>query len=180
MISELEVLDLIGTRLDDAGIGYMLTGSFALSYYATPRMTRDLDIVVHLAPDDAARVHALFAAEFYVDIDDVKEAIAAERMFNMLHLESGLKVDFVLRKASAYRQLEFSRRVSIELGEIRTWIVSAEDLILSKLVWSRDSRSDLQLRDIRNLLATAPLDMTYLEHWASQLDVADTLGTLLT
>jgi p-hydroxybenzoate 3-monooxygenase len=31
---------------------FMLTGSFALAYYATPRMTRDLDIVVALSERD--------------------------------------------------------------------------------------------------------------------------------
>jgi len=180
MISELEVLGLIGARLQDARIDYMLTGSFALSYYATPRMTRDLDIVVQLAPTDAARVHALFADDFYVDIDDVRDAIATARMFNMLHLESGLKADFILRKSTPYRQLEFARRVKVALGETQVWIVSAEDLILSKLVWSRDSQSDLQLRDVRSLLAVSSLDKDYLKHWAPQLGVADALETLLT
>jgi hypothetical protein len=33
-------------------VQYMLTGSFALAYYATPRMTRDLDIVVQLREVD--------------------------------------------------------------------------------------------------------------------------------
>lgn len=179
MISELEVLGLIGARLQDARIGYMLAG-FALSYYATPRMTRDLGIVIQLAPADAARVHALFAPDFYVDIDDARDAITTERMFNMLHLESGIKVDFILRKTTPYRQLEFARRVKVELGVIHAWIVNVEDLILSKLVWNRDSQSDPQMRDVRSLLAVGSPDVDYLKHWAPQLGVADALVALLT
>jgi hypothetical protein len=48
MTEELDVLKIIGERLDTAGISFMLTGSFALGYYAKPRMTRDLDFVVAL------------------------------------------------------------------------------------------------------------------------------------
>jgi len=175
MMSELEVLELIGMRLDAAGISFMLTGSFAMSYYATPRMTRDLDIVVQLAPSDAAAIGNMFSADFYVDEEDVKDAIATERMFNMMHLGSGIKVDFILCKRSTYRQLEFSRRMRVDMEGFRTWIVSCEDLILSKLLWSLESHSELQLRDVRNLLATSPLDVRYLRQWASRLGVADSL-----
>ena len=46
MTEELEVLSIVTRRLDSAGIGYMVTGSMAASYYAVPRMTRDVDLVV--------------------------------------------------------------------------------------------------------------------------------------
>jgi anaerobic magnesium-protoporphyrin IX monomethyl ester cyclase len=45
--------------------------------------------------------------------------------------------------------------------------VSKEDLIISKLLWARDSRSELQLRDARNLLSTG-YDDEYLNHWAKR------------
>jgi len=35
------------------------------------------------------------------------------------------------------------------------WIVSREDLILSKLAWAKDSGSEMQLRDVRALLRAA-------------------------
>ena len=44
--------------------------------------------------------------------------------------------------------------------------------MLSKLEWAKDSRSELQLNDVRNLLRDGPaLDMTYLMQWAAQLGV---------
>lgn len=48
MIGELDVLRIVSERLAAAGIRYMLTGSYAMAFYATPRMTRDLDLVVEL------------------------------------------------------------------------------------------------------------------------------------
>lgn len=46
MIGELDVLSIVSERLDTAGLPFMLTGSYAMAWYTTPRMTRDLDIVV--------------------------------------------------------------------------------------------------------------------------------------
>jgi hypothetical protein len=56
------------------------------------------------------------------------------------------------------------------------WVVSAEDLILSKLDWARSSRSEVQLRDVRNVIAAQPsLDWPYLEAWAARLSLGDLL-----
>jgi hypothetical protein len=60
---------------------------------------------------------------------------------------------------------------------VKTWIVSREDLILSKLVWAIDSESELQRRDVRTLLDES-MDRAYLERWASQLGVAAVLAEI--
>ena len=67
MNSELEVLLDVVARLDGAGIGYMLTGSVAMSVYAEPRMTRDIDVVVELDSVAAGTVVRLFSPDYYVD-----------------------------------------------------------------------------------------------------------------
>ena len=155
----------------------MLTGSVAMAYYATPRMTRDLDIVVQLEPGQVGALVDAFSMDFYIDGDAARDAIASERLFNLMHLASAIKVDFIIRKSSEYRLMEFERRKYVQFGAIRTWIVSREDLILSKLVWARDSGSDLQRRDIRQLLA-GPVELDYLEHWAAVLGVSALLEEL--
>ena len=58
------------------------------------------------------------------------------------------------------------------------WIVSREDLILSKLAWSKDSGSEMQLRDVQSLLAGGA-DRSYLERWAEELLVTELLRTSL-
>jgi hypothetical protein len=164
--------------LSGLGIAFMLTGSFALAYYATPRMTRDLDFVAALEDGDVATLVAAFASDFYVDADDVRTAVASERLFNLMHLESGIKVDFIVRKSSEYRKVEFERRRPVTLAGMQTWIVSIEDLILSKLVWALGSASEMQRRDVRQLLAQSP-DMNYIRRWAPDLGVSDLLDELM-
>ncbi len=174
MTEELDVLKIIGERLRSAGIQFMLTGSFALGYYGKPRMTRDLDFVVALAVPQVDGLVAAFTPDFYIDEDAVRSAIESQRMFNLLHYASGIKVDLIVRKDSEYRQVEFERRKPVELAGVSTWITSREDLILSKLVWARDANSELQKRDVRTLLDES-VDWTYLRAWATKLGVGDVL-----
>lgn len=170
MLSELDVLKDVCERLDRAGIAYMITGSVAMNYYAQPRMTRDIDIVVKLTSEDGPRIQIAFKEDYYLPTDEIAEAVRLEHMFNIVHLDSVVKIDMIVCKSAKYRQTEFSRRQEIELPGFRAWIVSKEDLILSKLVWALDSHSELQLRDVRNLLATGT-DMEYLSKWAKMLEV---------
>jgi len=151
----------------------MVSGSTALNYYAQPRMTRDIDIVVEMEPADTARVVDLFKQDFYCDEDEIREAALHRRLFNIVHLERVVKVDFIVRKDSPYRREEFARRRSLMLDEAKVWLVSPEDLLLSKLSWAKDSHSELQLGDVRNLIAAVPdLDWAYIDKWAADLSVA--------
>lgn len=178
MTAELDVLrDCVG-RLNGAGIRYMLTGSIALSYYAEPRMTRDIDLVVELEARDARAIAALFAPDYYVSEDDVARALNTRGMFNLLHLDRVVKVDLLVRKDDAYRRHEFERRRLMSLPGFDVWIVSKDDLILSKLVWAGASGSELQLRDVRALLASGA-DERYLREWGSRLGVAELLERCL-
>jgi predicted nucleotidyltransferase len=146
----------------------MLTGSVALNYYAEPRMTRDIDIVVALNPKDADSVVALFENDYYVPRNAVRRALANQTLFNIIHSESIFKVDCIIRKDTEYRRLEFERRQQVEVDGVEIWIVSKEDLIISKLLWAQDSHSDFQLRDVRNLLKTG-YDADYLKKWTREL-----------
>ncbi|MEX0977188.1 MAG: hypothetical protein WDZ50_08855 [Woeseia sp.] len=177
MISEIDVLGTVTERLGSAMIPYMLTGSYALAHYARPRMTRDLDFVIELSANDVGKVVAAFSADFYVDADAVLSAVRTERMFNLMHFASGIKVDLIVRKNSKFRQLEFSRRKQVRFANINVWIVSREDLILSKLVWAKESASEQQRRDA-SLLLDDSADRIYLRQWAVRLDVGDLLDEL--
>ncbi len=172
MSEELEVLKVVTQRLAGADIPYMVTGSIAANFYAVPRMTRDIDIVVELSEQDVDPVVGIFEGDFYIEREMVQRAIREKGMFNIIHTAYVIKIDFVVRKDSDYRREEFSRRrpVSVEGNEF--FIVAPEDLILSKLEWAKDTHSEVQLADVRNLLACVEgLDRSYLAQWASRLGI---------
>lgn len=177
-LSELEVLQDVASRLDRAGFAYMLTGSMAMNYYAQPRMTRDIDIVVALSSNDIPQIMRSFQQNYYVSDEAVSNAIKDTTMFNLVHLESVVKIDIIVRKPGRYRRLEFDRRVPVKISGIKTWMVSKEDLILSKLYWARDTQSEMQISDVKNLLLMSP-DLVYLKKWAPGLGVNELLEECL-
>ena len=96
----------------------------------------------------------IFAFDYYVSPESVAKAISLRSLFNLIHHESVIKVDCIVLRNEPFRHEEFARRREITLTDFQTWIISREDLILSKLLWAKDSRSEVQLRDVRNLLIT--------------------------
>ena len=174
MSEESEVLKEVCRRLEGAGIPYMITGSIAANFYAVPRMTRDIDIVVEIHKEDINKITDLFKDDFYIERESISEAIEKQGMFNILHNEYVIKIDFIVRKESSYRKLEFQRRHSVAFEGQRMFIVSPEDLILSKLFWARDSLSEMQLGDVRNLLGMVKdIDFKYLEQWVQSLGLEE-------
>lgn len=166
----------LARRFDEAGIPYMISGSIALSVYITPRMTRDLDVIVE-APAEAGRLIAVFGDRFYLEPAAVDRAIETRRMFNAIHMESLFKIDVIIRKDSAFRLEEFRRRRQVQFAGTPVWVVSAEDLLLSKLEWWAASQSALQWTDLV-ALARAPMDWRYLQEWAPVLGLAEHLRKL--
>lgn len=87
--TELDVLRDVSHRLESAGISFMLTGSVAMNYYAQPRMTRDIDLVVALNETQAEAFFRLFEREYYLDRQSVAHAISRRGMFYLIHNEGG-------------------------------------------------------------------------------------------
>ena len=168
MKNELDIVRDVSHRLEQGGLAYMLTGSMAMNYYAQPRMTRDIDLVVALTPPDTDTVVRLFTPDYYVSRDAVRSSILHESLFNLIHHESIIKVDCIVRKNTPYRRAEFERRQRITIEDFSTWIASKEDLIISKLWWAKDSHSEQQLRDVKNLVSTG-CDTDYITRWTGEL-----------
>ncbi len=181
MPEELDILLSVTQRLNQAGISYMLGGAMALGFYTSPRMTRDIDIVVELRPEDGLRLHALFTDGWYADSSAIADAIRTRRMFNVIHLKSMIKVDFIVRKLEAFDDSAFQRRNLMSLEGQPISVVSVEDLILSKLRWGAPSGSSKQAADVAALLASSELlDWAYIEYWLDKLCVRDYFNSIRT
>jgi len=176
-LTELDVLKDVTSRLDNNHFMYMLTGSVAMTYYAEPRMTRDIDLVIAIGKVEIPSLLDLFKDDYYLSEEAIINAVKNLTMFNLVHLESVVKIDFIVKKAEEYRKVEFNRRIKINFAGIPMWIVSKEDLVLSKLIWMKDSKSELQSRDIKNLLSSS-FDEVYLIEWARKLKIYELLEKL--
>ena len=150
MLSELKIFRDVIEKLNNNNIPYMISGSVAMNYYAIPRMTRDIDIIIEIKNIKA--FYGTFKKDYYINQEMVSAAVKHQQMFNIIHLKEVIKIDFIIRKNTEYRKTEFERRKKVEIDGMGVFIVSIEDLIISKLLCGKDSHSELQIRDVKNLL----------------------------
>lgn len=174
-----DVLQDFSSRLEKLGVEYMLTGSMALAHYAVPRTTTDIDIVVELAADDALKFIKEFEQDYYVPQNRVRDAISRKTMFNILNQETVIKIDCVVRKDDEFQIEVFSNRKRVNYaGYFDIWIIGKEDLILSKLNWAKNTRSEMQMRDVASILRNG-YDENYVRTWAKKLGIEDLLNECL-
>lgn len=169
----------VAALLDELGIPYHLGGSHASSVHGIPRQTQDIDLVVDVSEATVASLLDRTAGEFYADLAAAQAARQRRTSFNLIHLASGIKVDLFVVGTGAFDRSEFerARSRSIDFGEQRIFVKSAEDTILRKLLWYREGGevSERQWSDAAGILRAQAgvLEREYLDRWANVLGVDD-------
>jgi len=178
----LELLSEVLSKLDGLNIPYMVVGSFASSRYTVTRYTEDIDLLVRLERSTVERFCQTFIRDFYLDRELVNQAVLRGTSFNIIHVETTIKLDFFVSR-SRYNEEGLSRRVKQQLDPesgFAIYLQSPEDTVLSKLVWFRQGGeiSEKQWGDITGVLKSqaAMLDSTYMQKWAAELGVSDLLA----
>jgi hypothetical protein len=177
-MSELrDLLERIVPALQQAGVPFMVAGSFASTAHGLPRATQDLDIVIDPTGKSLDALLSVLTPEvYYVDVDVARDAFRNHGMFNVIDHATGWKIDFILRKDRSFSEQEFKRRRSMNLLGVEVFMASAEDTIIAKLEWSKlGGGSERQRRDVAGMLATVgdDLDYAYIERWLNELNLSD-------
>lgn len=165
-------LATIVAELARHGIPHMLAGSFASSWHGEPRTTHDIDLVIDPSRESLRRfVRGLDRDRFYVSEEAASEAFEQRSQFNVVLLDSGWKVDLILRKERPFSRSEFERREPGEIAGVSVLVATAEDTIVAKLEWARAGESERQLRDVVGILAVSgqSLDRAYIDRWVAEL-----------
>lgn len=145
----------IGSVLDGLGIAWVLGGSLASSLVGEPRSTMDVDVAVAL---DAGQIPALVAAvesDYYVSVEMVRDAVHRHSSFNLIHFESGMKIDMFPLSDDPLDVRQLANRERLEvLPGVDVWVGAAADQVLRKLRWFRmgGEVSDRQWRDVLSIL----------------------------
>lgn len=159
-------------KANSLGVDYMITGSYAMSAYGEIRMTRDIDIVIQLSEEKLTNFVDAFESEYYVSKDSVLRAIRSRSMFNIINQAHGGKIDCIIQKDTEFARKSFSRRFKVSVLNTEFWTATKEDLILAKLMWAKDTQSEIQIRDIANL-TESEYDSDYVTKWIAIMDLAD-------
>ncbi len=156
MTGPLDHAAAIGAKLDQLDVQWALGGSVAASLIGEPRSTNDVDLALRLAADEVASFCDALGSAYYAPLDALADAAERHDSFNIIHLESGFKVDlFFLGNSTLDRwQIERREQVSIEGVDYTFWITSTIDLVLRKLWWFRlgGEVSDRQWNDVLSIL----------------------------
>lgn len=185
LVGQRDILLLVASLLEKYRINYLLTGSLAVSYYGYPRATHDIDFIIELRKEE---VQKLFKAikelcrSFLADELDIEEAVKKSSQFNLYHPQTGIKIDFWISKETPFELNKFKRKTVIFMDKQKVALISAEDLILTKLLWSKKIESERHLHDCSGILKIQreKLDKKYLNLWAKKLDVLNIFEKVLT
>jgi hypothetical protein len=145
--------------------------------YGEPRFTNDIDVVVALPLDLVDPFCASFPEpEFYCYRDAVVQAIRERFQFNIIHLESGLKIDVFVPGDSEFDRSRMARAVRVR-GRFgtETCFASPEDVIIKKLEYYREGESEKHVRDIAGVLKMLAdrVDRNYIANWTTRLELAE-------
>lgn len=183
--SPLAIAARVAAVLETLGLPYSIGGSLASSLSGEPRSTLDIDMVVAFTESDAAPLAAAIGNDFYVDVNALARAARTRTSANMIHSESGIKVDLFAAGGTDLDAQLLERRVRYAPSndDRELWFHSAEDILLQKLRGYRrgGETSDRQWRDVLGLARVqgSRLDLPYLRSGAALLGVSDLLERVL-
>jgi hypothetical protein len=163
-VPKADLLSLFVRPLNRLGWAYAVTGAVGTMFYAEPRFTNDIDVVVRIPSGAGPALREAFPeSDFYrPGLEEISvEALRPSRgHLNVIHLESGLKADFYLAGTDPLNDWAlFAARV-IPVSDLPVRVAPPEYVVLRKLAFFREGGSEKHLRDIRGILALAdpPLD----------------------
>lgn len=172
-----ELLLFVVECFENLKIPYLVTGAIASIAYGEPRFTNDIDVVVDMSSTHVDAFKSYFPEnEFYLDVESMKKAINHRHQFNIIHPRSGLKVDVIISKRDDFDQSRFARIKKLNVSETKSAdFASPEDVIIKKLEYFKQGRSEKHLRDIASMLKISSelIDRAYISSWAKKLNVIE-------
>lgn len=171
--------------LNQLNIPYIVSGGVAILIWGRPRFTADIDIVMELKDSDVDKLERGLLKKSkgsYIDVNSIRQALADKSEFNFIDNETGMKVDFwVLKENDPFDISRMNRKVAKKIFGEKIYFSSAEDLILSKLIWYKISPSERQMDDVKSIfkISGTKLNKKYLNKWAEKLALSQLLNKLL-
>ncbi len=179
----IKTLEWVCKKLDYANIPYMITGGSAVGFWGHIRSTMDIDIVIQIEADTIDRFLQSLEEDAYINIETTRKLISNKKMFNVIHNSTCFKVDFIPLQEDIYEVKKFNNRTKIAIQDIEIYVISPEDLIISKLLWSKKTgESERQIKDCESIyrLNSESLNIDYMKKWVKELHIEDKFEKLQT
>jgi hypothetical protein len=161
----------VGDALDHLGLTYMLDRPFSVSCYAVPRSTMSASLVLDISDEQLPKLAAAVPADFTLRHEpSSKHSPACPRACALSHSATAFRIDLFLLSDDPHDRERFRRRQEVDFEGRRAWLPTAEDVVITKLRWSRGGRRAKDVEDVAKILAVRgpSLDDSYIRRWADQ------------
>ncbi len=160
---------------------HMLTGSLASNFHGIARATMDADFVVGPGPGPIEKIAELLGPDFRIDPQTSFETVTATTRHIIQPTGTKYSLELFLLSDDQHDQERFRRRLTARVLGVDTHVPTAEDVVITKLRWSRQGKRSKDLSDARNVLAVQGdcLDRAYMRAWCGKHGTLDLLEALL-
>jgi hypothetical protein len=151
-------------------ISYVTVGSFAANVYMDPRSTKDADFVLEMEKTNLSELVAAIGSDFVLDPQMSMESVTLTTRYKLTHRQAVFEIELFGLSSDAHDQERFKRRTMREVNGIPVYILTAEDVIITKLRWAVRSRRKKDREDAQNVIAgqAGNLDLPYIRSWCDQ------------
>lgn len=164
-----EKIVAIERAFEAAGIPHAFGGANALAYYGTPRATADIDVNVFVPSTDAGHVLRV--------LGELGTDVSSQRLTDLIERDGQARVFWdrtpldLFFSYDALHDSSMERRRRVDFGGDAIHVLSAEDLLVYKVVFDREK----DWRDMAEVAfaAEGALDFGYVREWTRRIITAD-------
>jgi hypothetical protein len=174
-MTAVELVERVIRALESHEVPYMAVGSFSSNVYGKPRSTKAADFVIQLGDKNIALIAQTLGPEFQLEPQMSFETITSTTRYRIVHPRSRFLVELFLLSSDPHDQERFGRRVFGDLGGFSGSVASAEDVVITKLRWSRHEGRSKDLEDVQYVLKyqAGRLDLPHIRRWCDQHGTRD-------
>jgi len=179
MNSEDAAIAVIGA-LESLAVPYMLVGSFSSNFYGIPRATHDADFVVQLQEGQIRALMGKLGPAFKLEPQVSFETVTGTTRYTLHFADTPFEVELFSLSDDDHDRQRFLRRRRAVLRGRDTFLPTAEDVIITKLRWSRGGSRAKDTDDARNVMAVQAgrLDWDYIGAWCDRHGTREILESL--
>lgn len=176
-----DIVAKVAAALDRAQIPFMLVGSFSSNAYGIERTTQDADFVLTFESHSIADLIRELGPDFKVESQLGFETVTMTSRYIATHRTPVFKIELFLLGDDPHDVARFARRKTGTIGNQPIPLPTPEDVVITKLRWSRLGKRSKDIHDAQNVLAVqqGKLDLEYIRHWCDQHATRDLLESTL-
>ena len=175
-----EATAMVIDALEALDVPYILVGSLASNFYGVPRATQDADFVVQVEQDGVRDIVQRLGSRFRLVPQTSFEMVTATTRYIVEAVDVPFQIELFLLSEDPHDQERFLRRRTVKLMDRQTFVLTAEDTVITKLRWSRHGNRTKDIEDVRGVIAVQSdrIQWDYVETWCERHDTRDLLDEI--